>query len=73
MPICKDCKKSVSWRQTKGKYHLADHDCVRVEKVIDEQKLALVSGVCFTNENLEDGYLEYLLNRGRTDKFVFNK
>lgn len=76
MPICYSCGKSVEWKKTKGKYHLADHNCKPKPKKVDpdfEKRLALVKGVCFNGYNLKEGLLKYILDKGRTDRFIFNK
>tara|TARA_R110001592_G_C13193009_1_gene753690 strand:- start:16580 stop:16810 length:231 start_codon:yes stop_codon:yes gene_type:complete len=76
MPICRECGDFVKWEKTNGKYHLADHNCKPKPKKVDpdfEKRLALVKGVCFNGHNLEEGLLEYVLDKGRTDKFIFDK
>lgn len=76
MPICYSCGGPVKWEKTNGKYHLADHDCKPKPKEVDpdfEKRLALVTGVCFNGYNLEEGLLEHVLDKDRTDKFIFNK
>lgn len=76
MPNCRECGEFVKWKETNGKYHLADHNCIPNPKKVApdfEKRLALVKGVCFNGHNLKEGLLEHVLDKGRTNRLIFNK